>query len=258
MTQMRMSHKKKQPENKYSCISPLHLHTKVSQCPVCFYNPLAPKGLFWCWGRATSFILDLSSRSSQDDQPGLSITAQPILADKDFGSARVHQDITSLFQIKTSDAIKLYLYLWDKHSVIRNRKAVWDYTSSFKIFNAFKHLSFKASSVACNLFRAEPSCYSVFLQHLVQDLSMLYVFSRRISPFRPSSEVSKVTSLAAEAGICVWIATYTENGTLVIWCPALLPEVMLVLVPSPPSFKNPTVLVEPHLLVSSEMAKSST
>jgi len=69
-----MSHKKKQPENKYSCISLLHLHTEVPQCPVFFGNLLAPKGHFWCWGRA-------AGHSSQDDQPGLSITTQPTSAD---------------------------------------------------------------------------------------------------------------------------------------------------------------------------------
>lgn len=64
---------------------------------------------------------------------------------------------------------------------------MWDYTFPFKIFSAFKHFFFKASPVACNLFRAESSSYLVFLQHLAQDLSMLCVSSRRIPSFRSSS-----------------------------------------------------------------------
>lgn len=45
--------------------------------------------------------------------------------DQDLGSARVHQNITSLFYSeKNSDAIKLYLSLWDSYLVIRNRKVL--------------------------------------------------------------------------------------------------------------------------------------
>lgn len=81
MTQRRMRHKKKQPENKYSCISLLHHHTKEFQCPVCFFNPLAPKECFPCWGRARGFVQGPSSHSSQDGQADLSITVQLIFAD---------------------------------------------------------------------------------------------------------------------------------------------------------------------------------
>lgn len=68
------------------------------------------------------FIPDLSSHSSQD---GLSVTAQPFFADQDLDSARVHQNITSLFiSEKNNDPIKLYLSLWDSYLVIRNRKVL--------------------------------------------------------------------------------------------------------------------------------------
>lgn len=43
MTQMRMS---QQPQNKYSCISPLHLHIKVPQCMGFLSIPLHEKGFF--------------------------------------------------------------------------------------------------------------------------------------------------------------------------------------------------------------------
>lgn len=56
MTQRRMRHKKKQPENKYSCISLLHRHTKVIQCPVWFFLILLhQKSFFVMLGEGASF-----------------------------------------------------------------------------------------------------------------------------------------------------------------------------------------------------------
>lgn len=89
------------------------------------------------------------------------------------------------------------------------------------------------------------------LPSLAQDPSMLCVASTRVPPFRPSSALRALRGFAA--GISDWISQPTENCTLINWCSGLFPVAMLVLVPSPQLFKNLSVLVEPHQLISAEM-----
>lgn len=100
-------------------------------------------------------------------QPGFSVIAQPFFADQDLGSARVHQNVTSLFfSEKTSDAIKWYLSLWDSYLVIR------------KVLPATR-LSHSRFSMPLNICLLKPYLWSVaslgqslpatpFLQHLVK------------------------------------------------------------------------------------------
>lgn len=56
-----------------------------------------------------------------------------------------------------------------------------------------------------------------------------------------------------KAGMAGWTSLYMGNHTSFTGCSDLLPVAMVLLVTSPPLFKNPTVLVEPNVLVSAEM-----
>lgn len=56
-----------------------------------------------------------------------------------------------------------------------------------------------------------------------------------------------------KAGMAGWISLSVENHTSFTGCSDLLPVAMVLLVTSPPLFKDPTVLVEPNVLVIAEM-----
>lgn len=259
MTQMRMSHKKKQPENKYSCISLLHLHTKVPQCPVFSYNSFALKGLFLMLGKNSQFYL--SSHSSQDGQPGLSVTAQPIFADQDLSSARVHQNITSLFIIeKNSDAIKLYLYLWDSYLAIRNRKVL-----------PATRLSHSGFSMPLNICLLKPYLWplwgrvflllhsystqqsSAHVSCVFQENTILHTILTTQSPLGYQSQLLS----APEAGICLWMQSDRKlHFAHLILCPTS--PGCAALGSPPPSFHHLAVWWNQHLLVSAGMAKPST
>lgn len=182
--------------------SPLHLHAKVSQCPVFSYNSFAGKGLFFfffmLW-KNSYFIPDLSSHSSQD---GLSVTAQPFFADQDLDSARVHQNITSLFiSEKNNDPIKLYLSLWDSYLVIRNRKVLPATRLSHSRFSMPLNVSLLKLYLWPETSLGQSPPATLFLQNSSvpsKALCMLHVPSRRVPSFRPSSPLKMLWGVRAD------------------------------------------------------------